>query len=174
MTHALGGQKSDGGKEPLDLVPIDAMLLLARVLEFGAKKYAPWNWAQGFKWSRLYAAAQRHLMAFWNGEENDPETGLSHLGHALCCVAFMAVHQLRKLGEDDRHRWASLEPKPAEPPPAPTNDNVTVSEHPQVCGCGHSILQHHEEGCVAMRYMGATPDGDPYLVPCVCKQQALR
>lgn len=131
-TAATGGLKNDGGKLPLDLVPVDAINALASVLAFGARKYAPWNWAKGFSWSRLYAAALRHLTAFWAGEENDPESGLSHLAHALCCVAFMYVHQLRGLGTDDRHRWETkLEPEPAAKPASL-----------DTCGCGHAFSLH--------------------------------
>ena len=31
----------------------------------------------------------RHLWAYKEGEQNDPETGVTHLAHALCCIMFM-------------------------------------------------------------------------------------
>jgi hypothetical protein len=42
------------------------------------------------------------MWAYWKGEDNDPETGLSHLAHAMCCVMFLLSYHLRKVGTDDR------------------------------------------------------------------------
>jgi hypothetical protein len=75
---------------------------VARVLEFGARKYAPNNWRKGMSWSRLVGAALRHLAAFERGEICDPETGLPHLGHLGCCLMFLIVYQREGLGTDDR------------------------------------------------------------------------
>jgi hypothetical protein len=109
------GYKLDGDKNRLDLVPPDAVEALGRVLSYGAKKYPAHNWARGMAWSRPYAAAQRHLLAFWSGEDRDPESGLPHVEHALCCLAFLATYRVRGLGTDDRFDW----PTPADVAPAP-------------------------------------------------------
>lgn len=100
-----GPVKHDKAKLPMELLSVPAMMGTAEVLKFGAGKYAPWNWATepGFAWSRLYGAALRHLTAHMNGEDTDPETGLSHLDHAACCIMFLQTHEKCKLGEDDRH-----------------------------------------------------------------------
>ena len=74
----------------------------AKVLDFGAVKYAPNNWRGGFKWSRLVAAAHRHLDAFARGTITDDETGLHHLAHFSCCMMFLVVHVRDSLGEDNR------------------------------------------------------------------------
>jgi hypothetical protein len=64
--------------------------LLADVLTFGAKKYAPGNWAKVENGKERYiAAALRHINAHRSGEWNDDETGLPHLSHAMCCLAFV-------------------------------------------------------------------------------------
>lgn len=76
--------KHDSGKPRVDLVDPKWLLDLARVLGYGAEKYSAHNWRSGLNWSRLYAAAQRHLLAFQSGELNDPESGQSHLLHAAC------------------------------------------------------------------------------------------
>lgn len=76
------------------------------VLEFGARKYAAWNWAKGMKWSRLYAAALRHWLADLKGEQCDSETGLSHLQHMACCLMFLLVYEADGIGEDDRPDYA--------------------------------------------------------------------
>lgn len=96
--------KHDANKIPVELLPSQALEEIAKVLAFGAKKYDSWNWAKGFKWTRLIGAAIRHLYAFQRGEDKDPESGLSHLAHAGCCVLFLLQHELSKLGQDDRFK----------------------------------------------------------------------
>lgn len=86
-----GGAKFDAEKPPLDLLDATALLEVGRVLGFGAKKYAAHNWRKGISRERLLAAALRHLFASMSGERKDPETGLSHLAHAMCCLMF-ALH----------------------------------------------------------------------------------
>jgi hypothetical protein len=97
------GVKFDMGKLPLALLPIESIEEVAKVLRFGADKYTDWNWATGFKWSRLYSATLRHLFAHMKGENKDPETGISHLAHAGANVLFLIYHELHKQGVDDRH-----------------------------------------------------------------------
>ena len=99
-----GAMKADRSKARVDLIPVAPLLDAAAVLEFGARKYAERNWELGFDWSRVYGAALRHLLAFWAGEEDDPETGLPHLAHALCCVMFLAEYGHTGAGRDDRPR----------------------------------------------------------------------
>lgn len=100
----LGGIKHDGEKPRLDLLPFDAVTEIAKVMTFGAAKYSDRNWEKGFVWGRLLGAALRHLFAWARREAADPETGLSHLAHAGCCVLFLLAHELRGLGTDDRTR----------------------------------------------------------------------
>jgi hypothetical protein len=71
------------------LIPPSAEKALAEILTFGARKYEDRDWEQGITWGRVYGAARRHLNDWWNGEDNDPESGLSHLKHALCNLAFL-------------------------------------------------------------------------------------
>jgi Domain of unknown function (DUF5664) len=98
----LAGVKHDQGKLPFDLIPPELLTAVADILQFGAKKYAPRNWEAGMDWSRVFAALQRHMWAFWGGENLDPETGKSHLWHAGCCIAFLIAYEQRKIGKDDR------------------------------------------------------------------------
>lgn len=97
------GRKNDAGKVPHDLLPIELVDGVARVLMFGAEKYERRNWEKGMRWGRCYAAAQRHLLAWWAGADRDDETGLSHLAHAACCIAFLMAYEERGIGDDDRH-----------------------------------------------------------------------
>jgi len=84
-----GGQK--GVKlERYDLIPVYPMREVARVYGLGASKYAARNWELGYEWSKSYGALQRHINAFWAGEDRDPDSGLSHLAHAVFhCLAMM-------------------------------------------------------------------------------------
>lgn len=100
----MSGTKYDAGKPRPELLSADALLAISQVLAAGAVKYDDNNWRGGFNWSRLIGAAYRHLLAFHNGEDKDPETGLSHLAHLGCCVMFLIEHQTRNLGKDDRYK----------------------------------------------------------------------
>lgn len=85
-----GGRKFDGGKLQYGLLPPLALREVVKVLTFGAEKYEPDNWKRVPDPNRRYFdAAQRHLWAYKEGEINDPESGVSHLAHALCCIMFM-------------------------------------------------------------------------------------
>lgn len=97
-----GGAKYDSGKVPLDLLPYAALVSEAQVFGFGAQKYARWNYRQGFKASRLVAACLRHLFAWYWGENLDPESGLSHLAHARCCLGMLMQNIADGKSEDDR------------------------------------------------------------------------
>jgi hypothetical protein len=90
QTAITGGRKFDGGKLQYGLVPPNALKATVEILTFGAEKYEPDNWRRVPDGPRRYFdAAQRHLWAYKAGEVNDPETGVSHLAHALCCIMFM-------------------------------------------------------------------------------------
>lgn len=91
--EALGlnvGRKDDNDKPMMDLIPPRAELALAQVLTFGAQKYGAWNWSQVDDLERRYlAAVMRHINAYRAGEVMDRESGLPHLAHAMCCLAFL-------------------------------------------------------------------------------------
>ena len=96
------GRKDDSGKTPWHLMPPDALNQIAQVLAFGATKYGDRNWEKGMNWSRPFSALMRHMWAWWRGEDRDPETGLSHLAHAGCCILFLLSYEGRAHGTDDR------------------------------------------------------------------------
>lgn len=75
---------------------------LASVFGWGASKYAPRNWELGYAWSWSYAALGRHLAAYVAGESVDPESGLSHLAHALWHIVVLLDFTVRHRGHDDR------------------------------------------------------------------------
>lgn len=100
-----GAMKHDGKKAPMSLIPYRPMMHLAKALDFGKNKYKAWNWAEGFEWSRLIDAMERHLGEFKDGRDKDEESGLYTLAHVGCCWLFLFSHQLYNLGIDDRHKW---------------------------------------------------------------------
>jgi hypothetical protein len=98
------GLKYDSEKEPLGLLSRTWLLGVARVMGFGAKKYAAHNWRGGIERSRLVSAALRHILAYNEGEDTDPETGLSHLAHASCCLMFAYETHETHPELDDRYK----------------------------------------------------------------------
>jgi len=97
------GVKFDQEKPKMSLVPNLALEEVAKVMTYGAKKYASYNWMSGFDWTRLSDAAMRHINAFNAGKDIDPESGLSHLAHAACCV--MMLFDTTKLYPERDNRW---------------------------------------------------------------------
>lgn len=97
------GVKYDQGKPRLDLIPSEALIELGKVLEYGCRKYSVGNWAKGIAYSRLIAATMRHIAQFNSGEDLDPESGLSHISHALCNLVFLSYFIFtNKNNKDDR------------------------------------------------------------------------
>lgn len=84
------GRKFDAGKVIMGAIPPDAELAVARVLTFGAEKYARDNWRKVPDMGVRYMdAALRHLNSYRRGELVDAESGESHLAHAACCIMFL-------------------------------------------------------------------------------------
>ena len=84
------GRKFDGGKLEYGLLPPYALQETVKVLTFGAQKYERNNWIHvddGIR--RYFDALQRHVWAWKMGEDIDPESGLHHLAHAMCCLMFL-------------------------------------------------------------------------------------
>lgn len=122
-----GGIKYDDRKLRVDLIPPEAIEALARIYTYGTDgkpaspeypgkptPYAERNWEKGMNWGRVFGALQRHIWAFWRGEDIDPESGFPHVEHALWNAAALVTYQLRKAGTDDRTRkidpcWADQE-----------------------------------------------------------------
>lgn len=104
LVSATEGVKFDQGKPQMSLIDSRYLLGTARVLTFGASKYAPHNWRKGMSVSRLYDALQRHLVALNGGEDLDPESGLPHVYHASCCLMFIANMLETRPDLDDRFK----------------------------------------------------------------------
>ena len=85
----MQGLKYDGEKPKMHLLPPKAINEVAKVLTFGAQKYDEENWRKlEDLQSRYSSGALRHIFAHLDSEDLDPESGLSHLAHAICCLLF--------------------------------------------------------------------------------------
>lgn len=77
------------GKPQYSLIDLNSLEPCARVLEFGAKKYARDNWKKGMSVTKILDSLLRHISALQKGELIDPESGLSHIGHIQCNALFL-------------------------------------------------------------------------------------
>ncbi len=100
-----GGEKD---QKPLQLhgIPWEALSELGRVYAFGATEkpepYGDYNFRKGYAWSLTYDAMQRHMGMFWNREDNDTESGLHHMAHAIWHGFTLLFFSLTERGTDDR------------------------------------------------------------------------
>ena len=91
-----GGRKFDYGKTLYSLVPPHFIKEFADVLTLGARKYSAENWKKVPDARVRYKDAMlRHIYSYLQGDIKDDETGLHHLAHATCCIAFL--YELERL-----------------------------------------------------------------------------
>lgn len=107
---STGAQREKLNAIPYDLVPFQEMTdAYARVAEYGARKYAAWNWSKGLSRSQILGSLLRHTFAYLRGEERDsgPKgSGLLHTDHILW-NAVTLVHNVH---------WGLEDGRRAEPP----------------------------------------------------------
>jgi len=78
------------GKPPLHLIPPAAEILESVVMGLGARKYGEFNWRSSKVRATVYiAAAKRHLAQWLDGQDDDPESSVSHLAHARACLGVL-------------------------------------------------------------------------------------
>lgn len=95
------GIKYDDGKTRFDLVIAEFVKEVADVFTKGLDKYPAWNYLKLHK-DRIVAAHLRHFNAYQRGELTDPETGLSHLAHATCCLQMLWAIDNEFFGKKER------------------------------------------------------------------------
>ena len=106
----MDGIKYDSEKPRMNLLPPKAIVEISKVLTFGAAKYDAENWRKLDDLQNRYTAgALRHIFAHMDGEELDPETNLSHLAHAMCCLLFKLEIELENgKSKEEEPREADL------------------------------------------------------------------
>ena len=100
-----GGAKGSKAAR-FDLLPFDALWAAAEHFGAGGQKYEDRNWEKGYSWSLSFAAMQRHLALWWNGEDEEHLPEADQTVHHLDAVIFhalaMRAFTLRQTGTDDR------------------------------------------------------------------------
>lgn len=83
------GLKHDGGKARLDLVPPELIEAVGVVMTHGAEKYGEASYRK-VEPKRYRAALMRHICKWLkNPYGKDEDSGLPHLWHIACNVAFL-------------------------------------------------------------------------------------
>lgn len=106
------GIKRDINKPRMDLLPPEGLVRVAEVMGYGAAKYGDHNYRMGMRHGRLIAAAMRHITAYNNGEDRDPETGHTHIAHAGACVLMLLQMMADYPERDDRYHKEKKEDEP--------------------------------------------------------------
>lgn len=76
---------------------------MGQVFTMGAAKYGRFNWRQhAVSSSVYYDAAWRHLSAWFDGQDLDPESGLPHLAHVMACATIIMDAQAHGKLNDNR------------------------------------------------------------------------
>jgi len=103
VVHTLVYWWTRQGQNFLMRIPEQVLPGVAKVLAFGAAKYAERAWEKGIPFSRVYAAAMRHANTMARGELLDDETQLPHEWHFWCNVIFLVTFTARgRTDLDDR------------------------------------------------------------------------
>ena len=97
-----GSVRYNEKKPQLHQVPSELLKGAAESFTLGEAKYGKWNWAKGIEYSVPYDSLLRHLIAWFDGEDNDKETGLNHLKHAASNLAMLMYYVERFEEFDDR------------------------------------------------------------------------
>jgi len=111
-TEQAGGTRYSEGKPTPMWTPALGILEVARVTEYGNRKYAPLDWWAGQSFSTLIGSASRHLFAMlvYGPLSRDKESGLLHAAHCawnlLCLLHF--VYEGREEELDDLSKWIGV------------------------------------------------------------------
>ena len=90
-------------KIPMSVVPCNVIQEMALGMFEGAVKYGRHNYrAIGVKASVYYDATMRHLMQYWEGEDIDEDSGLSHISKALSSLCVLRDAMMQNKLNDDR------------------------------------------------------------------------
>jgi hypothetical protein len=114
----------DSGKDPLAWLPWGGLRAVSAAQVYGQKKYGDFNnYRKGLEVTRNLSCAQRHIRAYLEGKDIDPESGVHHLGEAAVRVLFVLQNIYDGVEIDDRYK------KPLTPaiPPNQAGSNIPVT-----------------------------------------------
>lgn len=90
-------------KAPMSTVSAAVLAEVGVAMLEGASKYGRHNYrAVGVRSSVYYDATMRHLMAWWEGEDTDADSGMSHIIKAITSLVVLRDAMLQDKVEDDR------------------------------------------------------------------------
>lgn len=90
-------------KPPLSVLPCPVLYEIAAGCLEGAFKYRRHNYRVAkIQASVYYDAAMRHLMAYWEGEDIDPDSGINHISKAMACLFVFRDAMMNDMVDDDR------------------------------------------------------------------------
>jgi len=90
-------------KAPMSTVPANVMAELGVAMLEGAAKYGRHNYrTAGVRASVYYDGVMRHLMAWWEGEDIDPDSGISHVTKAIASLTVLRDAMMQQMWDDDR------------------------------------------------------------------------
>lgn len=97
--------KADANKPKISLVPLQILTDVARVREFALKKYKSANSWKNVEIERYRDAMLRHMIAYIENPKGvDSESGLPHLSHLACNVAFLCEMEKEKTIEKTKEK----------------------------------------------------------------------
>ena len=103
--------KDDNGKCRLELLPYDALRGVADVFAYGADKYYQDSWRSNepAEYSRTFGSVLRHLTSWYAGQDNDPESGLNHVDHAISQLLILRYVMVNRPDKDNRFKESDSE-----------------------------------------------------------------
>lgn len=95
----------DEGKPGLQFVlAMHGLIEVAKVGDYGIKKYGQWNYRAGMPWMKVLGSCSRHLAYFIMGEDRDTESGISHIAHMIYDGLMLLQWMHDDVGKDDRYK----------------------------------------------------------------------
>ena len=84
-------KKADAGKDRWDLLPMNQIQKVVKVLTDGAEKYGDNGWRK-VEPERFFAAMMRHIYSWRYEQKKDKESGMNHMIHVICNAIFLAEY----------------------------------------------------------------------------------
>ena len=90
-------------KAPLSTVSVPVLMEVGVAMLEGARKYGRHNYRDvGVKASVYYDATLRHLVEWWEGQDIDELSGMSHITKAIASLTVLRDSMIRGNWQDDR------------------------------------------------------------------------